>query len=127
MGRSDAAIRSRWQEWVDSGRYQRHGGSGCPRFTSNRRGGQIDCQINCHSARFIIIKHQTCVLTIIEDVSGDAQGSVLILLSLLHATEVPQPGVMVWGAISFVSRIPLVIIGGTLTAQRCVDDILRTV
>ncbi|GFT00806.1 hypothetical protein TNCV_3114691 [Trichonephila clavipes] len=28
-----------------------------------------------------------CVLTIIEDVSGEAQGSVPILLSLLHATQ----------------------------------------
>ncbi|GFV17433.1 transposable element Tc1 transposase [Trichonephila clavipes] len=28
-----------------------------------------------------------CLLTIIEDVSGDDQGSVLILLSLLHATQ----------------------------------------
>ncbi|GFX86199.1 transposable element Tc1 transposase [Trichonephila clavipes] len=39
----------------------------------------------------------------------------------------PQPGVMVWGAISFDSRNRLVIIRGTLTAQRCVDDIVRTV
>ncbi|GFW00065.1 transposable element Tc1 transposase [Trichonephila clavipes] len=39
----------------------------------------------------------------------------------------PQPGVMVWCAISFDSRSPLVIIRGTLTAQLCFDDILRTV
>ncbi|GFY24991.1 transposable element Tc1 transposase [Trichonephila clavipes] len=38
----------------------------------------------------------------------------------------PQEGVMVWGAISFDSRTPLVVIRGTLTAQRYVDDILRT-
>ncbi|UYV82611.1 hypothetical protein LAZ67_22000131 [Cordylochernes scorpioides] len=36
----------------------------------------------------------------------------------------PQQGVMVWGAISFDSRTPLVVIPGTLTAQRYVDDIL---
>ncbi|UYV71393.1 hypothetical protein LAZ67_8002959 [Cordylochernes scorpioides] len=34
---------------------------------------------------------------------------------------------MVWGAISFDSRTPLVVIPGTLTAQRYVDDILRPV
>ncbi|GFX59004.1 hypothetical protein TNCV_3814381 [Trichonephila clavipes] len=34
---------------------------------------------------------------------------------------------MVRGAISFDSRTPLDVIRGTLTAQRCVDDILRTV
>ncbi|GFW68558.1 uncharacterized protein TNCV_529131 [Trichonephila clavipes] len=39
----------------------------------------------------------------------------------------PQPGVVVWGAISFDSRTPLGDIRGTLTAQRYVDDILRTV
>lgn len=38
-----------------------------------------------------------------------------------------QPGVMVWGAISFHSRTPLVVIRGTLTSQRYVDDILRPV
>ncbi|GFV38410.1 transposable element Tc1 transposase [Trichonephila clavipes] len=39
----------------------------------------------------------------------------------------PYPGVMVRGAISFDSRAALVIIRGTLTEQRYVDDILRTV
>ncbi|UYV74393.1 DDX17 [Cordylochernes scorpioides] len=43
-----------------------------------------------------------------------------------HET-VPQQGVMVWGAISFDSRTPLVVIPGTLTAQRYVHDILRPV
>ncbi|GFX08666.1 transposable element Tc1 transposase [Trichonephila clavipes] len=37
------------------------------------------------------------------------------------------PGVMVWGVISFESRTSLVVIRGTRTAQRLVDDILRTV
>ncbi|UYV81675.1 PLEKHG4 [Cordylochernes scorpioides] len=39
----------------------------------------------------------------------------------------PQQGVMVWDAISFDSRTPLLVIPGTLTAQRYVDDILRPV
>ncbi|GFU01997.1 transposable element Tc1 transposase [Trichonephila clavipes] len=38
-----------------------------------------------------------------------------------------QPRVMACGAISFDSRPPMVIIRGTLTAQWCVDDILKTV
>ncbi|UYV62778.1 hypothetical protein LAZ67_2001908 [Cordylochernes scorpioides] len=45
-------------------------------------------------------------------------------LTVEHHTG-PQQGVMVWGAISFDSRTPLVVIPGTLTAQRYVDDILR--
>ncbi|GFS67676.1 transposable element Tc1 transposase [Trichonephila clavipes] len=39
----------------------------------------------------------------------------------------PQPGVIVWDAISFDSRISLVVSRGTLTALQYVDDILRTV
>ncbi|UYV61580.1 hypothetical protein LAZ67_1005361 [Cordylochernes scorpioides] len=38
-------------------------------------------------------------------------------LTVEHHTG-PQQGVMVWDAISFVSRTPLVVIPGTLTAQR---------
>ncbi|GFV78455.1 transposable element Tc1 transposase [Trichonephila clavipes] len=40
---------------------------------------------------------------------------------------IPESGIMVCGAIYLDSRNPLVIIRGTLKAQRCVDDILRTV
>ncbi|GFW57034.1 transposable element Tc1 transposase [Trichonephila clavipes] len=46
--------------------------------------------------------------------------------TIAHHTG-PQPGVMVWGATSFDSRTPLVTIRGTLSAQRFVDHILRTV
>ncbi|GFW56874.1 HTH_Tnp_Tc3_2 domain-containing protein [Trichonephila clavipes] len=37
MGRSDAAIRRCWQEWVDRGGFQRHDDSGRPRATSDRK------------------------------------------------------------------------------------------
>ncbi|UYV72229.1 hypothetical protein LAZ67_9002258 [Cordylochernes scorpioides] len=47
-------------------------------------------------------------------------------LTVEHHTG-PQQGVMVWGAISFDSRTLLVVIPGTLTAQRYVDDIIRPV
>ncbi|GFT46748.1 HTH_Tnp_Tc3_2 domain-containing protein [Trichonephila clavipes] len=36
MGRSDAAIKIYWKEWVDSGRFQRHDGSSRPRVTADR-------------------------------------------------------------------------------------------
>ncbi|GFW06547.1 uncharacterized protein TNCV_2188801 [Trichonephila clavipes] len=36
MGRSDAAIRRCWQEWVDKDRLQRHDDSGRPRATADR-------------------------------------------------------------------------------------------
>ncbi|GFW31658.1 HTH_Tnp_Tc3_2 domain-containing protein [Trichonephila clavipes] len=37
MGRSDAAIRRCWQEWMENGRCQRHDGSGRPRAIINRQ------------------------------------------------------------------------------------------
>ncbi|GFX58534.1 HTH_Tnp_Tc3_2 domain-containing protein [Trichonephila clavipes] len=36
MGRSDAAIRRSWQEWVKNGRFRRHDGSDRPRVTADR-------------------------------------------------------------------------------------------
>ncbi|GFW04420.1 hypothetical protein TNCV_877891 [Trichonephila clavipes] len=40
MGRSDVARRC-WQEWVDSGSFQRHDGSGRPRTTADREDRSI--------------------------------------------------------------------------------------
>ncbi|GFV48996.1 transposable element Tc1 transposase [Trichonephila clavipes] len=45
---------------------------------------------------------------------------------IAHHTD-SQPGVIVWGAIIFDNGTPMVIIRGTLTAQRYVDDVLRNV
>ncbi|GFW48810.1 HTH_Tnp_Tc3_2 domain-containing protein [Trichonephila clavipes] len=41
MGRSDAAIRKCWQEWVENGRFQRHDGSGRPREKADREDKMI--------------------------------------------------------------------------------------
>ncbi|GFS78648.1 HTH_Tnp_Tc3_2 domain-containing protein [Trichonephila clavipes] len=35
MGRSDAAIRRCWQEWMENGSFQRYDGSGLPRATAD--------------------------------------------------------------------------------------------
>ncbi|GFU76280.1 hypothetical protein TNCV_527601 [Trichonephila clavipes] len=42
-----------------------------------------------------------CVLTIIEDVSGDGQGNVPILFFTTANNTDPQQGTRLWGAISF--------------------------
>ncbi|GFW21075.1 hypothetical protein TNCV_2703151 [Trichonephila clavipes] len=76
MGRSNAAIRRWWQEWVDTGRFQRLDGSGRPRATTDQEDRLICLVLNPASI---------CVPTIIEDVSRDGQGSVQILLLLFHA------------------------------------------
>ncbi|UYV69877.1 hypothetical protein LAZ67_7001058 [Cordylochernes scorpioides] len=47
--------------------------------------------------------------------------------AIVERPTVRQRGIMVWGAIAYVSRSPLLRIQGTMTAQRYVDDVLRRV
>ncbi|UYV73003.1 hypothetical protein LAZ67_10001459 [Cordylochernes scorpioides] len=46
---------------------------------------------------------------------------------IVERPTVRQRGIMVWGAIAYDSRSPLLRIQGTMTAQRYVDDVLRPV
>ncbi|UYV75616.1 hypothetical protein LAZ67_13000750 [Cordylochernes scorpioides] len=47
--------------------------------------------------------------------------------AIVERPTVRQRGIMVWGAIAYDSRSPLLRIQGTMTAQRYVDDVLRQV
>ncbi|UYV83613.1 hypothetical protein LAZ67_23001634 [Cordylochernes scorpioides] len=47
--------------------------------------------------------------------------------AIVERPTVRQHGIMVWGAIAYDSRSPLLRIQGTMTAQRYVDDVLRPV
>ncbi|UYV73847.1 IKK1 [Cordylochernes scorpioides] len=47
--------------------------------------------------------------------------------AIVERPTVRQRGIMVWGAIAFDSRSPLLRIQGTMTAQRYVNDVLRPV
>ncbi|UYV65181.1 hypothetical protein LAZ67_3003480 [Cordylochernes scorpioides] len=47
--------------------------------------------------------------------------------AIVERPTVRQRGIMVWGAITYDSRSPLLRIQGTMTAQRYVDDVLRPV
>ncbi|UYV60616.1 hypothetical protein LAZ67_1001671, partial [Cordylochernes scorpioides] len=47
--------------------------------------------------------------------------------AIVERPIVRQRGIMVWGAIAYDSRSPLLRIQGTMTAQRYVDDVLRPV
>ncbi|UYV60183.1 hypothetical protein LAZ67_1000258 [Cordylochernes scorpioides] len=47
--------------------------------------------------------------------------------AIVERPTVRQCGIMVWGAIAYDSRSPLLRIQGTMTAQRYVDDVLRPV
>ncbi|UYV76639.1 hypothetical protein LAZ67_14001548, partial [Cordylochernes scorpioides] len=47
--------------------------------------------------------------------------------AIVERPTVRQRGIMVWGAIAYDSRSPLLRIQGTMTAQRYIDDVLRPV
>ncbi|UYV68195.1 hypothetical protein LAZ67_5003346 [Cordylochernes scorpioides] len=47
--------------------------------------------------------------------------------AIVERPTVRQRGIMVWGAIAYDSRSPLLRIQGTMTAQQYVDDVLRPV
>ncbi|UYV78237.1 hypothetical protein LAZ67_16000630 [Cordylochernes scorpioides] len=47
--------------------------------------------------------------------------------AIVERPTVRQRGIMVWGAIAYDSRSPLLRFQGTMTAQRYVDDVLRPV
>ncbi|UYV73741.1 USP8 [Cordylochernes scorpioides] len=47
--------------------------------------------------------------------------------AIVERPTMRQRGIMVWGAIAYDSRSPLLRIQGTMTAQRYVDDVLRPV
>ncbi|UYV72499.1 hypothetical protein LAZ67_9003416 [Cordylochernes scorpioides] len=85
---------------------------------------------NCADWGRIVFSDESCFLLCSDDrrkrVWRRPGQRVVPGLNLEHHTE-PQQGVMVWDVISFDSRIPLVVIPSTLTAQRYVDDILRPV
>ncbi|GFX65161.1 transposable element Tc1 transposase [Trichonephila clavipes] len=103
MGRSDAAIRRCWQEWVDSGRFQRHDGSGRAKTTADREG-------------ILIFRSAVTALD-------------LSLSTLRHAARTRVSTLTVHRRLiehSLRYQTPLVVIRGTLTTQRYIDDILRT-
>ncbi|GFV50718.1 uncharacterized protein TNCV_2213791 [Trichonephila clavipes] len=53
------------------------------------------------------------------------RGERLIPAFALQLHTTPKAGVMVWGAIAFNTRSPVVLIRGTMTAQRYVHDIVQ--
>ncbi|GFV46464.1 hypothetical protein TNCV_3233521 [Trichonephila clavipes] len=71
MGRSDAAIRRCWQEWVENSRFPHHDDNGRPRATANLR--DESCFQLCPD------DHRRRV--------WKSPGTVPILLSLLHAIQ----------------------------------------
>ncbi|PRD22381.1 UNVERIFIED_CONTAM: hypothetical protein NCL1_49235 [Trichonephila clavipes] len=54
-------------------------------------------------------------------------GERTLTACIRHRHTGPSPGMMVWGAIEYTFRSPLVSIGGTLNSARYISVVLRTV
>ncbi|GFX53312.1 HTH_Tnp_Tc3_2 domain-containing protein [Trichonephila clavipes] len=124
MGRSVATIRRCWQEWGDNGRFQRHDSSGQPRATANRGNRLIvRSAVTAPDSSLSTIRRvtRTRVSTMIIH-RWLIERNLRSYRSLLHLPLTPAHC-----RERLRCRTPLVIIRGTLIAQRCVDLILRTV
>ncbi|GFU58808.1 transposable element Tc1 transposase [Trichonephila clavipes] len=138
-----------WQQWITEGRVYRRGGSGRPRNTNdredhrNQKSGHFGTN-NAVSTGFLPTSGNLSVTdwrrVIFSDesrfsLSADdhrtrvwrrtGQRSDPAFIVERH-TAISQ-GVTVWGAISWDTRSPLVVLQGTLTARRYVDDILTPI
>ncbi|GFX08750.1 transposable element Tc1 transposase [Trichonephila clavipes] len=147
-GRNDVVIRRCWQEWVDNGRFQRHDGSGRSRATADRKDRLSDqlsqllihhnqpsdwclvlsCWNHADYGRIVLsdeFRFQLCPDDYRRRVWRWPSQKADPAFNIACYTG-PQLEVMIWGAISFDSWIPLVVIRDILTTQRYVDSILRT-
>ncbi|GFT97167.1 transposable element Tcb1 transposase [Trichonephila clavipes] len=93
--------------------------------------GQIDCHISCHSASFIVINHQTYDprASVHHDHSqmADRAKFTLIPTATLSANHAYTLSSQITVILESISRTPLVVIRGTLTAHRYEDGLRRTV
>ncbi|GFX82609.1 HTH_Tnp_Tc3_2 domain-containing protein [Trichonephila clavipes] len=110
LGRSDMVVARCWQQWITEGRVYRRGG-----VTDWRR------VIFSDESRFSLSDddHRTRVWR------RTGQRSDPAFIVERH-TAISQ-GVTMWGAISWDTRSSLVVLQGTLTARRYVDDILTPI
>ncbi|GFS91996.1 HTH_Tnp_Tc3_2 domain-containing protein [Trichonephila clavipes] len=139
LGRSDMVVARCWQQWITEGRVYRRGGSRHPLrrlpLTPHHRQCRLDfCRpratwsvtdwrrvIFSDESRFSLSAddHRTRVWR------RTGQRSDPAFIVERH-TAISQ-GVTVWGAISWDTRSSLVVLQGTLTARRYVDDILTPI
>ncbi|GFX43468.1 transposable element Tc3 transposase [Trichonephila clavipes] len=125
-GRNNAAIRICWQKWVESDRFQRHGCSGRPRALADRGDRLIVRSAVTAPDSLDKFFFQRCPDDHRRRVWRRTGQCANPAFPIARHTG-PHPGVMVWGAVPFLSRTALLVIRCTLTAQWYVDDFLRIV
>ncbi|GFW40933.1 HTH_Tnp_Tc3_2 domain-containing protein [Trichonephila clavipes] len=147
LGRSDMVVARCWQQWIPEGRVYRRGGHPVPsRETIRRRLTEVRLR-----SRRPLRYHRQCRLDFSWSVTDwrrviFSDESRFSLSADDHRTRVWRrtgqrsdpafiverhtaisQGVTVWGAISWDTRSSLVVLQGTLTARRYVDDILTPI
>ncbi|GFX99802.1 transposable element Tcb1 transposase [Trichonephila clavipes] len=100
LGRSDCVVMRCWDQWMRVMSFKRRPGSGRLRQTSRREDRHI--------------------------VSPSLRVPVSSRNIRRRLAEEHLAGVTVWGVIAYNTRSPLVLIHGTITAQRYVHDIQQT-
>ncbi|GFV85731.1 HTH_Tnp_Tc3_2 domain-containing protein [Trichonephila clavipes] len=136
LGRSDMVVARCWQQWITEGRVYRRGGSGRPRNTNDREDRAIrrvatsapttslaSIQRHLPPSRHPVPSRETIRRRLTERRTGQRSDPAFIVE---RHTAISQ-GVTVWGAISWDTRSSLVVLQGTLTARRYVDDILTPI
>ncbi|GFS93670.1 transposable element Tcb2 transposase [Trichonephila clavipes] len=114
LGHSDCVVRRCWDQWIREMSFTRRPSSGLPRQTSRREDSHIrrerESRINLSSDDDVRVWRP--------------RGECLNPAFVLQRHIAPTAGVMVLGAIAYNTWSPLVLICGTMTAQR---DCLHTV
>ncbi|GFU32961.1 transposable element Tcb2 transposase [Trichonephila clavipes] len=153
LGRSDMVVARCWQQWITEGRVYRRGGSGRPRNTNDREDRAIrrvatsapttslasiqrhlplptSGNLSVTDWRRVIFSDESRFSLSADDHrtrvwrrTGQRSDPAFIVE---RHTAISQ-GVTVWGAISWDTRSSLVVLQGTLTARRYVDDILTPI
>ncbi|GFW43150.1 transposable element Tcb1 transposase [Trichonephila clavipes] len=100
LGGSDCVMRRCWDQWKREMSFAQRPGSGHPRQNSRREDRHI-----------------------VRNARVQPTASSAAIQAQRHTA--PTAGVMVWGVIAYNIRSPLVLIRGTMTAQRYVHDILQ--
>ncbi|UYV63185.1 hypothetical protein LAZ67_2003377, partial [Cordylochernes scorpioides] len=102
-----------WRRWLEQGTVAIYRNAGATRVTSAR--------VDRHESRFCLSSDSRHVRV------WRRRGERSNPAATVERPTVRQRGIMVWGAIAYDSRSPLLRIQGTMTAQRYVDDVLRPV
>ncbi|GFX44088.1 transposable element Tcb1 transposase [Trichonephila clavipes] len=146
VDRSECAFRNCWEQWTREGTHARKTGSGATRKTTRRddrrivRQALVDSTVTRSTIRAdvgVSIVPQTISRHLAEaNLKSKRPFRALPLTPRRPGERYSSPhtvlrhtarttGVMVWGAIAYDSRSTLIVMRGTLTGQRCVDDVLQ--